>query len=212
MPYTPFANQEYRNIIQTRLEIPTMLRLLPLPSRCRILEVGCGRGVALPRITELCEPSRLVGLDIDPNLILLAQERVTRCGVKAELRTGDVRRLPFGNGEFDVVFDFGTCYHIEDPDLALLEIARVLDVGGYFVHETPLAQLMAHPVRTSSRELPWQASRLLTPERSALLWACRRKLGRGAIPLRPRSSWRPKHGVDASRVAAARSSAVSTLP
>src|SRR5437867_7108365 len=106
MPYEPFANQEYRNVFQTWVEIPTLLRLLPVSAGCRILEVGCGSGVALPRLARLCRPSRLVGVDIDPELIALAGARVARAGVAAELYTGDVRNLPFANGDFDVAIDF----------------------------------------------------------------------------------------------------------
>jgi SAM-dependent methyltransferase len=175
MPYQPFANQAYRNVIQTWLEIPALLRLVPVASGCSILEVGCGAGVALPRFAQLCKPRRLVGLDIAPELVAQARERIARAGVRAELYTGDVRALPFGAREFDVVVDFGTCYHIDRPAAALREIARVLDVGGVFIHESPLAQLIAHPLRSAGRGLPWHESAELAGQRRALLWASRRK-------------------------------------
>jgi ubiquinone/menaquinone biosynthesis C-methylase UbiE len=175
MPYQRFANQEYRNFFQTHLEIPALLRALPIPTGLRILEVGCGRGVALPRFAELCRPSRLAGIDIDPDLITFARDRVRRFGVDAELFVGDVRDLPFDDAEFDVVIDFGTCYHIDHPERALDEIGRVLRSGGYFIHESPLAQLMAHPFRTSGRALPWREAPGLLPDCFALLWGSRRK-------------------------------------
>jgi cyclopropane fatty-acyl-phospholipid synthase-like methyltransferase len=46
--YRPFENVETRNGLQALVEIPLMLRALPLPRGGRVLEVGCGRGVALP--------------------------------------------------------------------------------------------------------------------------------------------------------------------
>ncbi len=57
------------------------------------------------------------------------------------------------------------------------EIARVLSVGGLFVHETRAAQHLAHPVRSFGRRLPWNAVSLLAPDRSALLWTARRRVG-----------------------------------
>ncbi len=189
MPYTPFANQQYRNVVQTHLEIPALLRMLPIANGSRILEIGCGRGVALPRLARLCAPSRLVGIDIAPDLIAIAKARsaelqlaelplADRCGRKQyltiELVVGDARALPFACASFDVVIDFGTCYHIDDPDRALREISRVLSDGGRFIHESTLAQRLAHPIRTSGRHLPWSAAPGLRAERHALLWAARR--------------------------------------
>jgi ubiquinone/menaquinone biosynthesis C-methylase UbiE len=173
--YRPFANQEFRNRLQTHLEIPAMLRLLSVGRGQRVLEVGCGRGVALPVLARLCAPTRLAGIDIDSELVELARARARRYGVPAELHVGDVREMPFDDAEFDVVIDFGTCYHIDGAESALREIDRVLCAGGLFIHESRLAQLIAHPIRTSFRAPPWDAS--LTPpvERHALLWVARRK-------------------------------------
>lgn len=175
MPYRAFANQEYRNALQSWVEIPALLRALPITSGCRLLEVGCGRGVALTELARRCRPSRLAGIDIAPDLIALAQARLDHFGVSAELYVGDVRRLPFDDGDFDVVLDFGTCYHIDQPASALREIARVLDAGGVFIHELPLAQLIAHPVRSGGRRLPWSECGELTGERRVALWGSRRK-------------------------------------
>src|SRR4051812_20124013 len=67
--YRGFGNVESRNGLQERVEIPLMLRALRLPRGGRVLEVGCGRGIALPVLSERLEPAELVGVDIDPSLI-----------------------------------------------------------------------------------------------------------------------------------------------
>lgn len=175
MPYRPFANQEYRNALQTWVEIPTMLRALPVARGCRMLEIGCGRGVGLARLADLCAPAKLAGIDIDATLIEIAKARMAHFGLAAELYVGDVRDLPFEDASFDVVVDFGTCYHIDEPVAALREVARVLAPGGQFIHESPLAQLIAHPWRTAGRSLPWGGTGLLEDHRRAVLWASRRK-------------------------------------
>ena len=88
---------------------------------------------------------------------------------------GDIRLLPFPDGTFDLVVDFGTCYHISRAAQALVEIARVLAPGGLFVHETPLSQLFAHPLRSFGRRMPWRSNAAFEPHRGALLWTARRR-------------------------------------
>ena len=177
--YLPFGNVEARNGLQARLEIPTMIRALRLPIGVDILEIGCGRGIALPVLSERLMPTSLVGLDIDPTLVALAEQRVAASGIEARVIEGDARRMPFDKESFDVVIDFGTCYHLSGGTHgarnALREVDRVLRPGGWFVHETRIAQRLAHPVRSFGRRLPWKDVPALAAHRSSVLWAVRRK-------------------------------------
>ncbi|MEP6621093.1 MAG: class I SAM-dependent methyltransferase [bacterium] len=181
-PYEQFGNVHARNDLQACVEIPLMLRALRLPRGGRILEIGCGRGVALPVLSERLAPSSLTGIDIDVTLLDQAELRMRAAGVRATLVEADVRALPFEASSFDLIIDFGTCYHVSGGRSgsrdALGEIARVLRTNGLFVHETPVAQHLAHPVRSFGRSLPWQSCPSLSPERAALLWAMRRKRAR----------------------------------
>lgn len=171
--YRAFPDEARRNLMQETLEVPAMIRMLALPTGGRILEVGCGRGIALPALARALGPSRLMGIDIDSELLALAGARLTATGVAAELRRADVRSLPFPDGSFDLVIDFGTCYHIARAALALAEIGRVLAPGGVFVEETPVSQLLSHPIRALGRRLPWSEARHLAPRRWGLLWLSR---------------------------------------
>ena len=173
--YRPFPNLGHRNALQQRFEVPTRARVLELPPGPRLLEVGCGRGAALPALARHCRPSRLVGLDVEPSFLAEAAAALEREDVSAELVVGDVRALPFADASFDVVVDFGTLYHIADARRALAEIERVLAPRGLFVHETPLGQLFAHPVRSLGRKLPWTTAPRLGRERTALLWSSKLK-------------------------------------
>jgi SAM-dependent methyltransferase len=179
--YRPFDNVESRNGLQERVELPLLLRALRLPTGGRVLELGCGRGVALPVLAERLAPAELVGIDMDAALIDRARARLARRSVTAALHVGDIRALPFPAGRFDLVIDFGTAYHVSGGVTgrltALNEIARVLRVGGLFVHETRVAQRLAHPVRSLGRRLPWAAVPMLTPDRDAVLWAARKRVG-----------------------------------
>lgn len=173
--YQPFPNEEGRNTRQSQLEIPAMVRALGIPSGKRILEVGCGRGIALPVIDQLCSPRLLVGLDVDPELLVEAAANLREHRADAQLCAADVRRMPFADETFDVVIDFGTLFHIAKPQAASAEIARVLVPGGIFAHETMVSQLLSHPVRSRGRRLPRMEHDGLRQKRWAMLWASRTK-------------------------------------
>src|SRR3954470_6446271 len=100
--YLPFGNVEARNGLQERIEIPLMIRALAIPKGMRILEVGCGRGVALPVFLQRLEPAELWGVDIDPELVRVARERIAAGKLRAAVAEGDVRALPFESGRFDL--------------------------------------------------------------------------------------------------------------
>lgn len=175
--YRPFPNESGRNSRQAAIEVPLMVRALGLPAGGRVLEVGCGRGVAIPALARLLGPTRLAGLDLDPSLLEEARARADAAGIAVELVPGDLRRMPFPDGSFDLVVDFGTCYHIARAAQALAEVARVLAPGGLFVHETPLSQLFAHPLRSFGRRMPWRSAPGFERHRGALLWTARRRQG-----------------------------------
>ncbi|MBN8868206.1 MAG: class I SAM-dependent methyltransferase [Solirubrobacterales bacterium] len=186
--YQPFPNEEGRNTRQSQWEIPALVRAMALPKNGRILEVGCGRGVALPVLDQLCGPRRLVGLDIDEELLVEAAANLRAHGTEAELHGGDVRQMPFPDESFDVIIDFGTLYHIARSQDALEEIARVLAPGGIFVHETKASQLLSHPVRSHGRRMPGPAAHGLRHRRWAMLWASRTKVSATHQPrMRPAS-------------------------
>lgn len=171
--YRPFPNEGSRNWRQEHIEIPLMLHLLGLPRGVRVLEVGCGRGVALPALAHHLAPKYLIGIDIDPSLLDQADQRLRESDTEAELVMADVRRLPFPDRHFGLVIDFGTCFHVAGAEDALREVARILAPGGIFATETKLNQLLSHPVRSSGRRLPWKAVALLEPRNQAGLWQSR---------------------------------------
>jgi SAM-dependent methyltransferase len=172
--YRPFPDEPGRNQRQETLEVPVLVRALQISACARVLEVGCGRGIALPALWRLCRPQRLVGLDIDGGLLAVAQTRLPDPAV--ELVCGDVRALPFADASFDLVIDFGTLYHVARAADGLREIARVLSAGGRFIEETTLSQLLSHPQRSFGRAVPWEAEPALLSEQWAGLWMSRRRM------------------------------------
>ena len=174
-PYQPFPDVARRNFLQRHLEIPLMVRALGLPRGARVLEIGCGRGVGLRALSRALRPTLLVGLDVEPAFLAEAGKRLALEGLPVRLELGDVRAMPFGDASFDLVIDFGTCYHITGAAGALRQIVRVLALGGLFVSETVSSQLLSHPWRTRGRRLPWSSAPELSVVRRAILWKARRR-------------------------------------
>jgi SAM-dependent methyltransferase len=66
---------------------------------------------------------RLAGLDIAPEMIRVATERL---GVRAEIKLGDAEWLPWEDASFDYVFCVDSFHHYPNPKRALSEFHRVL--------------------------------------------------------------------------------------
>jgi 2-polyprenyl-3-methyl-5-hydroxy-6-metoxy-1,4-benzoquinol methylase len=88
-----------------------------------ILDVGCGEGVLTAQWAERLDEGRVVGLDLeDPKL---RAEWDTRARANLEFVTVADQRLPFSDGEFDLVAAIEALEHIPDPEQTVAEMARV---------------------------------------------------------------------------------------
>src|SRR5262249_24982511 len=110
--YQSFPEIQGRDDLQVRLEVPLLLRSLRLPAGGRLLEVGCGSGAALLELIRRLHPAYAVGVDIDRALLDGSRARFAEAHTAADFFQVDVRALPFVDESFDLIVDFGTCYHI----------------------------------------------------------------------------------------------------
>jgi ubiquinone/menaquinone biosynthesis C-methylase UbiE len=101
-----------------------------------VLDVGCGTGVLLPRLADAVGPTgRVTGLDRSSGFLARAHRRLVEAGIedRVTLVRGDALALPFPNGSFDVVHVERVLMHLDDPDAAIRELARVARPGGRVV-------------------------------------------------------------------------------
>ena len=147
--YQTFRMVKRRDHMHRILEAPAMLRSFDIPKYASILEIGCGAGLAFSSITRICKPIRMVGIDIEMDMLNKAAKEVDKQDLVVELNQQDVRDLEFSDKSFDVIIDFGTCYHIRKRPMALSEISRVLRPGGLLLYETKINQFLSHPFRFS---------------------------------------------------------------
>jgi SAM-dependent methyltransferase len=89
-----------------------------------LLDAGCGTGFFLRALAA--QGFRGVGIDLAWEMLLRASET----GTSAPLVYGDVRRLPFPSGSFDVLVSVEVVRYLHDAGAAFAEYHRVLRPGG----------------------------------------------------------------------------------
>ncbi len=93
----------------------------------RVLDVGCGGGFSSQLAVE--RGARVTGLDAAEGMIDHARAAVPN----AEFHIGDMERMPFEDGSFDVVFAGNSVQYAGDLLAALRELGRVCKPGGLIV-------------------------------------------------------------------------------
>ena len=115
-------------------EVRQILRGIDLRART-VLEIGCGiGGPAIVMAGEL-HAHKVVGIDIEPQLIDRAGRNAKAAGLqdRVEFQLVEPGALPFEDSSFDVVFSKDAIVHIEDKLALYREVLRVLKPGGRFV-------------------------------------------------------------------------------
>jgi ubiquinone/menaquinone biosynthesis C-methylase UbiE len=96
----------------------------------RLLDLGCGTGALLRRLSETHPAALLSGLDPVPEMLTVARRRLPP---EVELVEGWAERLPFASERFDVVVSCNMFHYVQRPADALREMNRVLRPGGRLV-------------------------------------------------------------------------------
>jgi SAM-dependent methyltransferase len=111
--------------------------LRPRPGN-RILDVGCGEGLAEVNIGRLqISQVELVGTDVSFDKLVRAREETRSHNQRVGFAAGDARRLPFRDASFDALFSVAILQRVGDVDEAVGEFARVTAPGGRIVAVEP---------------------------------------------------------------------------
>lgn len=140
----------------------------------RVLDVGAGSGRAAIGVLLARPGTTAVGVDIysgywgiDENTPerFMKNARIAGVADRAAARVGDMRDLPFGDGEFDAVVSSYAIDHLRRAERprAIAEVARVLKPGGEFLlmiiqvdwKTWLVSPLLAH--HPSQNPEPWRA-------------------------------------------------------
>jgi SAM-dependent methyltransferase len=119
-----------------------VLSRLGVQAGTRLVDIGCGSGLAAAMAADL--GAVVTGLDITPELLVIARERVPR----GDFREGEMDRLPFADQSFDAAVGFNAFQFADDPVQAVREAGRVVRPGGLVAATT-----FAEPERNESTAL-----------------------------------------------------------
>jgi ubiquinone/menaquinone biosynthesis C-methylase UbiE len=98
----------------------------------RVLDLGCGAGHASFAVAPAAQS--VVAYDLSAQMLEVVQGASRERGLRnISTHQGDVGKLPFADGSFDLVVTRFSAHHWPDVQAALYEVRRVLRAGGRFV-------------------------------------------------------------------------------
>jgi 2-polyprenyl-3-methyl-5-hydroxy-6-metoxy-1,4-benzoquinol methylase len=97
----------------------------------RFIEVGCGTGVVLRELVQVCNGNEVIGMDLFPEAVGFATEKAS-CPVIV----GDIER-PAALGQADVIGTFDVLEHLADDRRILSGLNRMLKPGGMLILTVP---------------------------------------------------------------------------
>jgi ubiquinone/menaquinone biosynthesis C-methylase UbiE len=98
----------------------------------RVLEIGCGHGVAATLVCERLDGGHLTAIDRSPKMIEAATRRNAACveAGKADFLVASLEDLDLGRRRFDKVFAVRVGLFDRDPERAHRLVERWLAPGG----------------------------------------------------------------------------------
>lgn len=126
-----------------------------LPSYPVIVDVGCGLGRSFKLLHERFKPERMIGVDIDGEMLQAAAAEIAKHNFTVDLRQSTSSRLMMPPQSADMVFCHQTFHHLVDQEAALREFYRVLKPGGLllfaestkkYIHSWLIRYLFRHPM------------------------------------------------------------------
>ncbi len=117
--------------------------------RLKILDYGCGDGIAESFFAKYFPNAHIVGLDVSEESIEIARAKKFS---NAEYKVFDGRDIPLESGTFDIIFVAMVLHHINHKlhDAILNELLRVLAPGGriYIFEHNPFNPVTRYFINT----------------------------------------------------------------
>lgn len=131
-----FLTRFYDPLVRFALREDEMRRRLVLQAgiapQMDVLDLGCGTGTLLLALKRMVPEARVHGVDVDPEILAIARDKIDRAGLDVALHQGGAGGLPFPSARFDRVLTSLVLHHLttEEKRSALRDVRRVLRPGG----------------------------------------------------------------------------------
>jgi 2-polyprenyl-6-hydroxyphenyl methylase / 3-demethylubiquinone-9 3-methyltransferase len=99
-----------------------------------VLDVGCGGGFLAEDFARA--GYKVAGIDPISQFIETAQKHAAEGGLHIDYQTVSGENLPFPDRSFDIVLCCDVLEHVNDSELVISEISRVLKTGGILFYDT----------------------------------------------------------------------------
>ena len=100
-----------------------------------VLDLGCGSGEEIVPLRQ--RGAKVIGIDISPDLIDVARQRLQKYDIDAELQVRSAYETQLPDKSVDVVFCMSILHHLQ-LDRVKSEIRRVLKPDGKFIFKEPV--------------------------------------------------------------------------
>lgn len=131
-----FWSKEKKNKTIHKFQFEKMRRVLGSLKNKKVLEVGAGSGIDLLYLAKKYK-IRAFYLDFSGKALEKFKKRMRKCSLKCKIIKADLRKIPYPDNYFDIVFSNGVLEHFKNPLKVILEQKRVLRKGGLLVIGVP---------------------------------------------------------------------------
>lgn len=125
-----------------------------LPVQARILDAGCGQGLAFGLLEQHFQPAAITGIDIDAEQVKKAADLANQLTTPASAVHTNASASTFAAESFDVILCHQLLHHTSQQQETLQEFYRLLRPGGMllvgescrsFINSAPVRLLFRHP-------------------------------------------------------------------
>ncbi len=152
-----FLNSKTWVIKVIQVALTDLVKLMDEPDKQYdvVLDVGVGFGKTLWNLDNTLHPKKIIGIDVDPDVLVKAKSEGKRCKAEVELFECNAMKIELPDNSVDLLFCHQTFHHIVDHDAAIAEFYRVLKPGGVllfaestrkYIHSWIIKWLFRHPM------------------------------------------------------------------